>query len=167
MWRRHSRPGRSVAEVCFVNNVHPLECSPIGEVQLYADDIGRRHARCFEDGADVVERLFHFRLRNRLEVCRQRLRRPYPRCKVCRPRGFRGSRMHSDRAPAGRTIFFSAATVTAEHSNSYATAAMDVRIDHLQSMKHVDTKKMLFRPWDRTDWRSCQFAGSGCLMRKV
>ena len=156
-----SRPGRTgVADVCLVNNVHPLECGAIGEVHLYTDDIRRHHARFFEDGTDVVQRLFYFGVEIAGNLAGGVFAAHTPRCKVCRPRGFRGSRTHPDRAPGGRTTSFSAPTVTAEHSNSHATAPMDVRVDHLQTMKHVDTKKMLFRPWDRTDWRSCQFAGS-------
>jgi len=49
-----------ILEVGFLGRVHAIEQSGIGDVDLHADDIGRRHPRLFENGIDVFQRLFHF-----------------------------------------------------------------------------------------------------------
>src|SRR5438552_13772619 len=58
-------PGRTwLFEVRLVNGVHPLEGLGIGQVDLHAHDIPRRHSPCFEDSANVVQSLFHFGFEN-------------------------------------------------------------------------------------------------------
>src|SRR5690242_13297145 len=63
--------GLWIWKMSFIYPIHSIEQSNIREIHLHADNVSRRHVGLFQNGADVVERLFHFCLEARRNLaCR-------------------------------------------------------------------------------------------------